>query len=140
MDSTRTAMNEIITEMEGEGMGNKKTALYCRVAHECEMAIMNQEMFLLRFASENSYSDCVVYRDNGFSGSNMDRPAMKALLEDMHNGRIGTLIVKDISRLGRNFLEVDPYITEVFQPMGVSFVSIVDGYDSSRDGDLFSSN
>ena len=74
--------------------------------------------------------------DDGWSGTNFERPGMKELLEHVRKGRIQCIIVKDFSRFGRNYLEVGDYITRVFPFMGVRFISLGDGYDSSRPADI----
>lgn len=69
--------------------------------------------------------------DDGYSGTNFERPAVRRLLSLVREGRICCIIVKDISRFGRNFLEVGDYLEQIFPFMGVRFIAINDGYDSS---------
>ena len=70
--------------------------------------------------------------DDGFTGSNFDRPSFKKMLEDVKAGRTNCIIVKDLSRLGRDYLTVRDYISRVFPFLGVRFVSVNDGFDSSN--------
>ena len=74
--------------------------------------------------------------DDGWTGTNLERPGMKELLELVKKGRIQCIIVKDFSRFGRNYLTVGDYISRVFPFMGVRFISLGDCYDSSRPSDI----
>ena len=69
--------------------------------------------------------------DDGYSGTNFDRPAVKEMLSMVREGKICCIIVKDISRFGRNYLEVGDYLEQIFPFMGVRFIAINDGYDSN---------
>ena len=88
---------------------NKITALYCRLSHEDELAgesnsISNQKDILRKYADEHGFFNTEFYIDDGFSGVDFERPAFKRMLEDVENGKIGTVITKDLSRFGRNHL------------------------------------
>lgn len=72
-----------------------------------------------------------VYEDNGFTGTNFHRPEFQHMLEDIRSGKIGCIVVKDFSRLGRNYMEAGMYIQNVFPSMAVRFISVNDYYDSS---------
>ena len=74
--------------------------------------------------------------DDGWSGTNFDRPGVKKLLELVRAGEVQCIIVKDLSRFGRNYLETGNYISQVFPFLGVRFISLGDNYDSSRPADL----
>lgn len=104
---------------------NKVTAIYCRTAHRDMdgVAIERQKQELQRFALENGYSNIALYIDDGFSGLSFDRPSFKKIERQIANGEIGTLIVKDISRIGRNSLDVIKWIWEVTE-QNVSVVSV----------------
>ena len=71
------------------------------------------------------------YVDNGFSGTCFDRPAFDEMMQDMRDGRINCIVVKDLSRLGRNYLEAGNYLEQIFPFFKVRFISINDGYDST---------
>ena len=99
---------------------DKITALYCRLSKDDgtnneSMSIGTQKTMLKEYAKRNGFLNCQFYVDDGYSGTNYDRPAFRQLIEDIRNGEISTLITKDLSRLGRNYLETGTYI-EVFFP------------------------
>ena len=71
------------------------------------------------------------YVDDGYSGTNFERPAFKRLMEDVKAGKVNCIIVKDLSRFGRNYIETGRYLEKVFPFMGVRFISIIDNYDSA---------
>ena len=78
-------------------------------------------------------SNCIkdsVYIDDGYSGTNYDRPAFRQLIEDIQDGEVSTLITKDLSRLGRNYLETGTYIEVFFPNHNVRYIAINDGVDS----------
>ncbi len=113
------------------------TALYPRLSHEDELqgesnSISNQKRILENYAKKNGFSNLRWYTDDGFSGANFQRPGFQSMLADIEAGKVGTVIVKDMSRLGRNYLQVGMY-TEVFFPQkGVRFIAINDGVDSAQ--------
>lgn len=74
--------------------------------------------------------------DDGFSGVNFERPAFKAMIEDIKAGRINCVIVKDLSRFGRNYIEVGRYVQKIFPYLGVRFIAINDHYDSIDTDDM----
>ena len=75
------------------------------------------------------------YVDDGFSGTNFDRPAFKRMMDDAGEHKIDCIIVKDLSRLGRNYIETGRYLETVFPVMGIRFISVNDQYDSSDRSD-----
>ena len=98
---------------------NKITALYCRLSHEDELAgesksISNQKDILQKYADEHGFYNTAFYIDDGYTGVDFERPAFKRMIDDVDNGRIGTIITKDLSRLGRNHLHVGLYTEEYF--------------------------
>jgi len=105
----------------------RKVALYCRVAHEDNTAIKIQEEMIRRFAEENNYINISIYADNGFNGLNFNRPAFKRLNDDISAGLIETVIVKDISRLSRNYIDVFNWVDNI-RDKGVSFISMLDDF------------
>jgi len=78
------------------------TALYCRTALACDTSIADQEYMLRQYAEKNGYSNIAVYSDNGFVGSNLDRPAMQQLQADAEAGILGRVLVKDVARISRS--------------------------------------
>lgn len=103
----------------------KITALYCRLACEDEHDIKAQEESLIKYAEEHGHSDIKIYSDNGHSGLSFDRPAFSDMEKDMQADKVGTVIVKDQSRIGRKLIETINWIDRVTE-MGISIV-IVDG-------------
>ena len=95
-----------------------KTALYCRTALACEKTIANQEMILRNYAKENGHGNIAVYSDNGFSGNNLDRPAMLQLQEDAEAGIIGLVLIKDPARVSRNYQDLDDFLDFMYD-MGI---------------------
>ena len=94
------------------------TALYCRLSSDDDLegdsnSIKNQKLLLSDYAKENKFRNTRFYIDDGFSGSNFERPAFKRLLNDVENGEISTVIVKDMSRFGRDHILVG-YYTKYF--------------------------
>lgn len=118
---------------------DKITALYCRLSRDDEyngdsMSIQNQKELLLKFANDNGYFNTEFFVDDGYTGTNFDRPDFKRLIEAVEDGKIGTVIVKDLSRFGREYLQTGFY-TEMFLPDNdVRFIAINDSVDSD-DGD-----
>ncbi len=96
------------------------------------VSIETQVKILTDYARDHGMTVYDTYTDDGFTGTNFNRPSFKRLMEDAGNGTINTIIVKDLSRFGRNYLEVGRYISEVFPMMGIRFIAIGDDVDSAR--------
>lgn len=117
----------------------KITALYCRLSKDDllngdSMSIQNQKELLLKYANDNGYYNTEFFVDDGYTGTNFDRPDFKRLIEAVEDGKIGTVIVKDLSRFGREYLQTGFY-TEMYLPDNdVRFIAINDSVDSD-DGD-----
>lgn len=114
---------------------NRITALYERLSRDDELAgdsnsIVNQKKMLEDYAKSNGYTDLVHFTDDGYSGGNFDRPGWKEMLRQIEDGSIGAVIVKDMSRVGRNYLQVGFYTEVFFREKGVHFVAISNGVDS----------
>ena len=114
---------------------NRITALYERLSRDDELAgdsnsIVNQKKMLEDYAKSNGYTDLVHFTDDGYSGGNFDRPGWKEMLRQIEDGSIGTVIVKDMSRAGRDYLQVGFYTEVFFREKGVHFVAISNGVDS----------
>ena len=116
---------------------DKITALYCRLSRDDEQdglsgSIKNQQVILEKYAQENGFKNTRVFIDDGWSGTNFARPAFTEIMELAEKGRIGTLIVKDHSRLGRNRLIVGQLLEEGFDSLGVRYIAIMDNIDTAK--------
>lgn len=126
-------------ETAAEGKKVFRAGLYARLSLESEAnrdrgTIENQMDFLKDFA--NGTDDIVVereYMDVSKTGTNFERGGFEEMMRDIRDGRINCVIVKDLSRLGRNYVEVGNYVTRVFPFFEVRFIAVTDGYDSVRD-------
>ena len=119
---------------------DKITALYCRLSRDDELtgdsnSIVNQKAILSKYAQENHFSNPLFFVDDGYSGTNFNRPSWSELLEKIENGEVATLIVKDMSRLGRDYLKVGFYTEVLFVEKGVRFIAINNGIDSANEQD-----
>lgn len=128
----------------GYMQSNKKgiVALYVRLSRDDELegdsnSIANQKKLLTKYAKEHHYTNTKVYADDGYTGTNFNRPAFKRLVEDIEMGYISTVIVKDMSRLGRNYLQVGYYTDTFFPDNDIHFIAINDCVDSDNEDDDF---
>ncbi|MFW6677949.1 recombinase family protein [Lacrimispora sp. AGF001] len=114
-----------------------KAAIYIRVSKDdgdkMESNSISNQRTLIRSYLENKpdIEICSERVDDGYSGVSFDRPAVKAMLSDIRNGSVNCVIVKDLSRFGRNYIETGRYIEQLFPFMGVRFIAINDGFDSA---------
>ncbi len=111
------------------------TALYCRLSLEDgkdneSMSISNQKLLLKDYAEKNGMFNCEFYVDDGFTGRNFNRPAFQRMISDIEAGRISCVITKDLSRLGRNYIESGSYMEVFFPKHNVRYIAITDNYDS----------
>lgn len=118
----------------------KITALYARLSKDDELqgdsnSIVNQKNFLEQYAKEHFFSNTLFYADDGYTGVDFNRPQIQKLFQDVQAGLIGTVIVKDLSRFGRNHLMVGYYTEMMFAEYGVRFISILDNVDSANGED-----
>ena len=116
---------------------NRITALYERLSRDDDLAgdsnsIVNQKKMLEDYAKNNGYTNTVHFTDDGFSGGSFERPGWKQMLSRIENGDIGTVIVKDMSRVGRDYLQVGFYTEVFFREKGVRFIAVSNGVDSSN--------
>ena len=117
---------------------DKITALYCRLSKDDgtnneSMSISTQKTMLKDYAKRNGFLNCQFYVDDGYSGTNYDRPAFRQLIEDIQDGEVSTLITKDLSRLGRNYLETGfKIINQLIEKILVSEPVEVDGQKIQR--------
>lgn len=115
----------------------KITALYCRLSRDDEQegasgSIKNQQSILEKYAKDNGFPNPRVFVDDGWSGTTFARPAFTEIMELADKGLIGTLIVKDHSRLGRNRLVVGQLLEEGFDSLGVRYIAIMDNIDTEK--------
>ncbi|MGI5893671.1 MAG: recombinase family protein [Candidatus Merdivicinus sp.] len=115
-----------------------RTGIYVRLSVEDSGkkegdSLQNQEMLLRTYVEAASDLQLErIYIDNGFSGTNFERPAFERMIGDARMGQINCIVVKDLSRLGRNYLEAGNYLEQIFPFLGIRFISVNDGYDSSH--------
>lgn len=122
-----------MSAMQAEG---KITALYERLSRDDDIAgdsnsIKNQKSYLEGYALQQGMTNCVHYTDDGWSGGNFDRPGWKRLVADIEAGKVGTVLVKDMSRIGRDYLQTGFYTEVMFRQHGVRFIAIGNGVDSA---------
>ena len=116
------------------------TALYCRLSVDDgeegdSNSIVNQKKMLGDYAQSHGYLNPKFYTDDGFSGTNFNRPGFQELIRDVDAGRVGTIIVKDMSRLGRDYLKVGYYSEVYFGEAGVHFIAVNDNVDNTIEND-----
>ena len=111
-------------------------ALYIRLSKEDGRkdsgSIGSQRELLKNFAFENGFSVFGEYVDDGFSGTNFERPAFKKMISDIENGKINLVITKDFSRLGRDYISAGQFTEIYFPSKGVRYIAVTDGYDSEN--------
>ena len=115
-------------------------ALYCRLSRDDgntgeSMSIWSQKAMLKQYAEQNNIAIYDYYIDDGYSGTNFERPSFKKMITDIENGRINCVITKDLSRLGRNYLQSGAYIEMYFPQKNVRYIAITDGIDTSKSGE-----
>ena len=108
---------------------NMITALYCRTAQACDMGIEVQKNMLLQCAKEHGYCNIVVYCDNGYSGSNYDRPAFQEMMSAVEQGNVVCVIVKDISRISRNYLHFGKWLDDMHS-RNIGVIAVNDSLNS----------
>lgn len=113
-------------------------AVYCRLSKDDEQAgesvsIETQKMMLTDFCHERGFSIYEIYADDGYSGLNFNRPAFTRLLEDIDSGKINLVITKDLSRLGRDYIQTGYYTDVYFSRKRVRYIAVNDGIDTNRD-------
>lgn len=121
---------------------NKITALYCRLSQEDLQAgesgsIQNQKMILQKYADEHHFFNTRFFVDDGFSGVSFEREGLQAMLKEVEAGRVGAVITKDLSRLGRNYLKTGELIEIIFPEYEVRYIAINDNVDTAREDNEF---
>lgn len=120
----------------------KITILYCRLSNEDTLdgesnSIANQRAILTRYAADQGFTNTRILVDDGYTGTNFNRPGVQEGLSLVEQGLVGTWIVKDMSRFGRDYLQVGRYTEIVFPSFDVRFIAVNDGVDSARRTDDF---
>lgn len=115
----------------------KITALYCRLSQEDmkdgeSVSIENQRFILQKYADDHGFLNCKFYIDDGYSGANFNRPAFKEMMAEVENKNVSAVIVKDQSRLGRDYLQTGMLMEVTFPQYDVRFIAINDGVDSAN--------
>lgn len=118
-------------------MIDKITALYCRLSNDDDLqgesnSITNQKAILQKYADDNGLTNTAFYVDDGFSGTNFNRPDFIRMIDDVKSGKICTIITKDLSRFGRDYLMTGQYIEMILPDYGVRYIAINDGVDTLR--------
>lgn len=121
----------------GQSNNEKITALYCRLSRDDEQlgesnSIKNQKSILSKYAKDNNFINTKFFVDDGYSGTSFTRPAFMELMELAEQGNIGTIIVKDHSRLGRNRLIVGQLLEEDFVRLNIRYIAIMDNIDTDK--------
>lgn len=119
---------------------DKITALYERLSKDDELqgdsnSVVNQKAMLERYSRENGFTNLRHFTDDGYSGTNFNRPAWQELISLVDEGKVDTIIVKDMSRIGRNYLEVGMYTEVKFPKNNIRFIAINNGVDSNNQQD-----
>ena len=119
---------------------DKITALYCRLSRDDDQqgdsnSIVNQKAFLAKYAKEQGFRNIEYFVDDGYSGANFQRPDWQRMMALVDEGKIGIVIAKDMSRIGRNYLEVGMYTEITFPQNNVRFIAVNSGVDSANQSD-----
>ena len=135
----RALLRNRLLKIRGDVMKQKNyiAGLYFRLSQEDErqgesVSIENQRTMLRKYAEEHGFEIHGEYIDDGISGTTFDRPEVQRLLDDAKTGAINTIIVKDLSRFGRNYIEVGQYVDYVFPAFGIRFIAIQDNVDTAN--------
>ena len=111
--------------------------IYVRLSQEDmrageSLSIENQKLILTRYVAEQGWNLCNIYVDDGYSGTDFNRPGVTSLLEDAKTGKINLIIVKDLSRFGRNYIQVGQYIDYIFPTYNIRFIALSDNVDTAN--------
>ena len=118
-------------------MEQENGAIYCRLSQDDGSAgesgsIQTQKTLLTQYCKEHGIHIADYYCDDGWSGTNFERPEFKRMINDIESGRINTVIVKDLSRFGREYAQMGMYIEHYFEQKGVRFIAVAEGVDSKN--------
>ena len=119
---------------------DKITALYCRLSRDDELqgdsnSIKNQKSILQKYADDNGFTNTEFFVDDSYSGTNFERPDWQRLISQVEEGKVSTIIVKDMSRLGRDYLKVGYYTEVLFPGSDIRFIAINNNVDSANQQD-----
>ena len=118
----------------------KSAALYCRLSRDDGLlgdssSIQSQRKLLIDYAEQNNWNIFDIYTDDGYSGTNFNRPDFQRMCKDIEAGRIDIVVTKDLSRLGRNYIKTGEYTDEYFPNHNVRFIAISDNIDTQKQDD-----
>ena len=127
-------------EQDMNRQSDKITAIYCRLSRDDELtgdsnSIVNQKAILKKYANEQGFQNIQFFVDDGYSGANFNRPDWKRMIELVENDKVGIILAKDMSRIGRNYLEVGIYTEMLFPEHDVRFIAVNSGVDSANQQD-----
>ena len=119
-------------------MINFNVGIYIRLSQEDEKdgdseSVINQKSLLMKYINSNGYNLYKVYVDDGYTGTNFDRPGFKEMIKDILDGYVNMVVTKDLSRLGRDYIETGEYVEKWFPMHNVRYVSLLDGVDTFFD-------
>lgn len=119
---------------------DKITAIYCRLSRDDELqgdsnSIINQKKILTDYAEQNRFTNVMYFVDDGYSGTNFERPDFKRMIALVEQDKVGVILIKDMSRLGRDYLRVGLYTEIMFREHSVRFIAVNNGVDSDKQGD-----
>ena len=132
-------MNEMEYRTIGSALaGGYRAAVYCRLSKDDDLqgesaSIANQRDMLEKYCEKQGWEVVAVYQDDGFTGLNMERPDLQRMLRAIERRQINLVITKDLSRLGRNYLQTGHLIEDFFPRNGVRYIAMNDGIDTLRD-------
>lgn len=140
-DNNKVPGNPLIAKCYGSGSGSYKVGIYIRLSKEDEEkekyseseSIQNQRALLMQYIKENKLNFIAEYVDDGISGTSFDRPGFNKMIEDIENGKINMVITKDLSRLGRNYVQSGYYTETYFPEHNVRYIAILDNIDTAID-------
>ena len=129
-------LGQIAIKNRNYNYGGDITALYCRLSKDDELigdsnSIVHQKEMLAKYAKEHGFTNTEFYVDDGYSGTNFNRPDFQRMMSDVEEGKISTVIVKDMSRFGRDYIMVGYYTEIYFGNCNVRFIAVNDGVDSN---------
>ena len=127
-------------EQDMNRQSDKITAIYCRLSRDDELtgesnSIVNQKAILKKYAQEQGFRNIQFFVDDGYSGANFNRPDWNRMIELVKDDKIGVIIAKDMSRIGRNYLEVGLYTEMLFPEHDIRFIAVNSGVDSANQQD-----
>ena len=128
-------LGQIAIKNRNYNYGGDVTALYCRLSKDDELvgdsnSIVHQKEMLAKYAKEHGFTNIEFYIDDGYSGTNFNRPDFQRMMADVEEGKISTVIVKDMSRFGRDYIMVGYYTEIYFSNLDIRFIAINDNVDS----------